>query len=100
MARDVIHTALWVSDIDETVDFYVDGLGLAHNWEFTSDGVRNVYLGALTASSSSNTTPTVTKRRDRAVGLPTSLSASRAPTRPSRRSSNTANRLSSSVRQR
>jgi lactoylglutathione lyase len=45
MARDVIHTALWVSGIDDTVDFYVDGLGLEHNWEFTSDAVRNVYIG-------------------------------------------------------
>ncbi|WP_101295887.1 VOC family protein [Halegenticoccus soli] len=45
MVRDAIHTALWVSDIDDTIDFYVGGLGLDHNWEFTSDGVRNVYLG-------------------------------------------------------
>ncbi|WP_224336375.1 VOC family protein [Haloprofundus halobius] len=45
MTNDVIHTALWVSDIESTLDFYVDGLGLEHNWEFTSDGVRNVYVG-------------------------------------------------------
>lgn len=45
MDRDVIHTALWVSDLDATIDFYADGLGLERNWEFTSDGVRNVYLG-------------------------------------------------------
>ncbi|WP_224269234.1 VOC family protein [Haloprofundus salinisoli] len=45
MSNDVIHTALWVSDIDETLDFYVDGLGLERNWEFTSNGVRNVYVG-------------------------------------------------------
>ena len=42
---DVIHTALWVSDIDRTIEYYTEGLGLEHNWEFTSDGVRNVYLG-------------------------------------------------------
>ncbi|WP_117591239.1 VOC family protein [Haloprofundus halophilus] len=45
MTNDVIHTALRVSDIDATLDFYVDGLGLELNWEFTSDGVRNVYVG-------------------------------------------------------
>ncbi|KTG10339.1 lactoylglutathione lyase [Haloprofundus marisrubri] len=45
MRSDVIHTAIWVSDIDATLDFYVDGMGLDHNWEFTSDGVRNVYVG-------------------------------------------------------
>lgn len=42
---DVIHTALWVDDIDRTIEFYTEGLGLGLNWEFTSDGVRNVYLG-------------------------------------------------------
>lgn len=43
---DLIHAAIWVSDVDETVAFYRDGLGLDHNWEFTGDdGVRNVYLG-------------------------------------------------------
>lgn len=44
--RDVIHTALWVSDLDRTRRFYVDGLGLAENWSFVGDdGVENVYLG-------------------------------------------------------
>ncbi len=42
---DVIHTALWVDDIERTIEFYTEGLGLELNWEFTSDGVRNVYLG-------------------------------------------------------
>ena len=45
MDRDVIHTALWVSDIDETIDFYVEGLGLDRNWSFESDGIENVYVG-------------------------------------------------------
>lgn len=45
MERDVIHTALWVSNLETTVDFYTNGLDLDRNWEFTSDGVRNVYLG-------------------------------------------------------
>jgi len=42
---DVIHTALWVSDIDRTRSFYVDALGLEENWSFESDGVQNVYIG-------------------------------------------------------
>src|SRR6056297_3508093 len=43
---DVIHTALWVSDIERTREFYVDALGLAENWSFTGDdGVENVYIG-------------------------------------------------------
>jgi lactoylglutathione lyase len=42
---DVIHTALWVSDLDRTRSFYVDALGLEENWSFTSDGVQNVYVG-------------------------------------------------------
>ena len=43
---DVIHTALWVSDIERTREFYVDALGLTENWSFTSDdGVENVYIG-------------------------------------------------------
>ncbi|TMT87709.1 VOC family protein [Haloterrigena sp. H1] len=43
---DVIHTALWVSDIERTRDFYVDALELTENWSFTGDdGVENVYIG-------------------------------------------------------
>lgn len=43
---DVIHTALWVSDIERTREFYVDALGLTENWSFTGDdGVENVYIG-------------------------------------------------------
>lgn len=43
---DVIHTALWVSDIDRQRKFYIDGLGLTENWSFTADdGVENVYIG-------------------------------------------------------
>ena len=47
---DVIHTALWVSDIERTRDFYVDALGLTENWSFTGDdGVENVYIGGENA---------------------------------------------------
>lgn len=43
---DVIHTALWVADIERTREFYVDTLGLTENWSFTADdGVENVYIG-------------------------------------------------------
>lgn len=43
---DVIHTAMWVSDLEETRAFYGDALGLEENWSFTGDdGVENVYLG-------------------------------------------------------
>lgn len=40
----LIHTALDVSDVDATLDFY-ETLGLEFAHEFTLDGVRNVYVG-------------------------------------------------------
>jgi lactoylglutathione lyase len=40
----LIHTALDVSDVDATLDFY-GTLGLEFTHEFTLDGVRNVYVG-------------------------------------------------------
>jgi lactoylglutathione lyase len=42
---EIIHTALWVSDLDEARAFFVDALGLAETWSFTLDGVENVYVG-------------------------------------------------------
>ncbi|SFR33712.1 VOC family protein [Halogeometricum limi] len=39
-----IHTALDVTDVDETLDFYAE-LGLSKTGEFTLNGVRNVYVG-------------------------------------------------------
>lgn len=42
---DVLHTAIWVSDIEETLEFYVDTLGLEKTNEFVSgDGATNVYV--------------------------------------------------------
>jgi len=42
---DVIHSALWVSDIEQTLSFYVDALGLEKTLEFESgDGATNVYV--------------------------------------------------------
>ena len=45
-SMDIIHVALWSSDIDRTRAFYIDGLGLTEQWSFTGDdGVENVYIG-------------------------------------------------------
>lgn len=41
----VIHTALWVADLDRTLEFYEGVLGLDHQWDFTLDGIRNYYVG-------------------------------------------------------
>lgn len=43
---DVAHTALWVSDIDATTEFYEDVLGLDYDREFELDGVLNYYVGS------------------------------------------------------
>lgn len=41
---DIIHTAIWVSDLDQTRRFYIDALGLEHTWDFVRDGVTNYYV--------------------------------------------------------
>lgn len=41
----VIHTAINVSDLDATTEFYEGVLGLEHQWDFTHDGVINYYVG-------------------------------------------------------
>lgn len=41
---DVIHTAVEVSDLDATREFYEDALGLAESWQFALDGVVNHYV--------------------------------------------------------
>lgn len=43
---EVIHTALRVSDLDATTEFYEDVLGLDHQWEFVLDGETNYYVGS------------------------------------------------------
>lgn len=40
----VIHSALWVSDLDATEAFYIDALGLDHTRESTRDGIKNVFV--------------------------------------------------------
>lgn len=43
---DVLHTAIWVSDLEETTAFYCDGLGLEHTRDFVGDdGVTNYFVG-------------------------------------------------------
>jgi len=43
----VVHTAIWVSDIQQTKWFYEDILGLEQTTHFTSsDGVGNYYVGS------------------------------------------------------
>lgn len=42
---DVAHTAIWVSDMDEAISFFVDGIGLRKNWSFSGEDVENVYVG-------------------------------------------------------
>lgn len=41
---DVLHTAVWVDDIDTQLDFYCDGLRLEKTREFDLDGVTNTYV--------------------------------------------------------
>lgn len=43
---DVIHAAVWVSDLDATIEFYEEVLGLDHHWDFTHDGIVNYYVGS------------------------------------------------------
>jgi len=42
---EVQHTAVEVSDLEETKAFYEDGLGLEYDWDFhTDEGVHNYYV--------------------------------------------------------
>ena len=44
-AKKVIHTCVWISNIEDTKSFYIEGLGLNHTWGFTGgDGVENFYI--------------------------------------------------------
>ena len=42
---DLAHVALWVSDLDQSLAFYCDGLGLDRRWSWEDEGVKNVYVG-------------------------------------------------------
>ena len=42
---DVLHCALWVADVDRTLAFYCDEIGLEKTREFVGgDGARNVFV--------------------------------------------------------
>ena len=42
----VIHTAIWVSDLEASLEFYTEVLDLDHRWNFGGeDGRNNVYVG-------------------------------------------------------
>lgn len=41
---DVLHTAIWVSDLEATREFYCDGIGLEYTRDFETDGVRNYFV--------------------------------------------------------
>ncbi len=43
---DVIHLAMWVSDLDQSANFYEDVLGLEYDSQFDLDGVVNYYVGS------------------------------------------------------
>jgi lactoylglutathione lyase len=45
---DVIHTAVWVSDLEEATEFFVDGLGLERKRSAVIGGVENVWVGGET----------------------------------------------------
>ena len=41
---DVAHVAIWVSDLERTLEFYEGALGLEHEKDFVADGVRNYFV--------------------------------------------------------
>lgn len=41
---DVLHSAVWVSDLEATSAFYCEGIGLEYARDFTSDGVTNYFV--------------------------------------------------------
>lgn len=41
---DVLHTAVWVSDLEATREFYCDGIGLEHSRNFATGSVENYFV--------------------------------------------------------
>lgn len=41
---DVLHTAIWVDDVEAMKAFYTEGLGLERSREFEREGVTNYFL--------------------------------------------------------
>lgn len=46
---EVIHTCIWVDDLEKAREFYIDGLGLTESNSFTLNGTINVFVGGETA---------------------------------------------------
>lgn len=44
MAKDVIHTAIWVPELEPVLSFY-EAIGLPETHRFSRGGVENVYVG-------------------------------------------------------
>ncbi len=42
---DVIHAAIWVSDLEDAQSYFVDALGLEVTRTFTLNGIENVFVG-------------------------------------------------------
>jgi len=66
---DLSHAALWVSDLDASLEFYVDGLGLERTHAWSQDGIENVYVGSGTGTlqlryDPGRTTPVAPTRAD------------------------------------
>lgn len=47
---DILHTAIWVSDLDEAQSFFLDRFGLEVSRRFSWDGVENVFVSGESAS--------------------------------------------------
>lgn len=83
---DVIHTAVWVSDTEEPLDFYVDTLGLEKELAHVSeDGTEKVYVvgdGSDTEiqfrcdpTANDQITPAGIDHLEISVGIPTNCSS-------------------------
>lgn len=54
---DVAHTAVWVSDLDESREFFVETLGLDEQRSYTRNGIDNVVVGGERAAIQLRTEP-------------------------------------------
>ncbi|MEF8841506.1 MAG: VOC family protein [Haloarculaceae archaeon] len=54
---DVEHTAVWVSDLEESRDFFVETLGLDEQRSYTRNGIDNVVVGGERAAIQLRTEP-------------------------------------------
>jgi lactoylglutathione lyase len=54
---DVAHTAVWVSDLEASREFFVDTLGLDEHRSYTRNGIDNVVVGGKRAAIQLRTEP-------------------------------------------